>query len=71
MTPAEFNRKLVYDIISDYWREYYCDYHCTLCGNHGIVDTTGVTTPAGTAVGRRQYCFCPNGQLMRKNKVVL
>lgn len=41
--------------------------HCTLCGNTGWVDTTGVHTPAGVVVGKRQLCLCPNGQAMRRS----
>ena len=38
---------------------------CSLCGNSGIVDTTGVRSPRGHEVGRRNFCVCPNG---RKSK---
>lgn len=57
--------------VTDYWIEYYTgktlDEDCTLCGNHGIIDTTGVRTPNGNLVGRKNYCICPNGQAMRKS----
>lgn len=55
------------DPISDYWLKYYCTDHCTLCGNHGVVDTWGVLTPVGKAVGRVNWCICPNGQAMREH----
>ena len=53
-------------IVTEYWHEYYSNGHCTLCGNHGIIDTTGTKTPAGHVVGRVNYCICPNGQAYRK-----
>jgi len=40
--------------------------HCTLCGNCGVIDTRGVRTPAGLAVGRLNYCCCPNGLALRR-----
>ena len=53
--------------LSDYWLEHYCsDVACTLCGNSGVVDTTGVKTAAGFLVGRRNWCICPNGVLRRE-----
>lgn len=51
--------------ITDYWFAHYCSDHCTLCGNSGVIDTTGVRTPAGVLVGRRNWCICPNGQVGR------
>jgi hypothetical protein len=53
-------------IITNYWHDYYCTDHCTLCGNTGIIDTRGTKTNAGLLVGRVNYCICPNGQIMRK-----
>ena len=52
--------------LSDYWLEHYCSDACTLCGNSGVVDTTGVKTAAGFLVGRRNWCICPNGVLRRE-----
>ena len=57
-------------LVTNYWLDYYCDSHCTLCGNHGFIDTRGVRTPAGKVVGRINYCICPNGQIYRANGVV-
>jgi hypothetical protein len=54
--------------ITDYWMKYYTTAHCTLCGNHGIIDTTGVKTPNGKEVGRINFCICPNGQALRRVK---
>ncbi len=59
--------RAIHYLVTNYWLEYYVDEHCTLCGNHGVIDTTGVKTPAGLEVGRVNYCICPNGQYMRKN----
>jgi hypothetical protein len=65
------------DYIADYWAEHYLAYvkvpgwdkefpGCSLCGQSGVIDTTGIKTPAGYSVGRKNYCICPNGQVMRK-----
>lgn len=55
--------------VTGYWQEHYLTQdgsaHCTLCGNTGVIDTTGKTTPAGQPVGRKNWCVCPNGQLKR------
>jgi len=51
--------------VTKYWRHYYMEDHCTLCGNHGLIDTRGTKTMAGVAVGRVNYCICPNGQALR------
>lgn len=63
--------------ITDYWREYYAvPYgYCSLCGNSGVIDTTGMTAictlnkpevkNGRIEVGRKNYCICPNGQAMR------
>ena len=53
--------------LSDYWLKYYSNGHCSLCGNHGYIDSRGVKTPAGLEVGRINYCICPNGQQIRYN----
>lgn len=55
--------------ITNYWAAHYVrDGHCSLCGNHGIIDTTGTRTPAGLEVGAWHYCICPNGQVMREQR---
>ena len=57
------------DRLTDYWRRYYIDREhalCSLCGNHGTLDTTHVRSPAGVACGRINFCICPNGQALRK-----
>jgi len=57
-------------VVTDYWAEYYVEKNfCSLCGNSGIIDTTGLKMPyGGLVVGRKNYCICPNGQKMRKFK---
>lgn len=52
-------------MLTDYWYAHYAAGACTLCGNRGVIDTRGVATHAGMVVGRRNYCICPNGQMMR------
>jgi len=53
------------DYVTDYWEQFYATEHCTLCGNHGVIDTRGVKTPAGYEAGRLNWCICPNGQALR------
>lgn len=58
------------NFMDDYWMEFYINNgHCSLCGNHGIIDTTGVKTSAGWSVGRKNFCICPNGQSLRKQRI--
>ena len=56
------------DAVIEYWVKNYVSptSHCTLCGNWGTINTAGVRTPAGLLVGRKNFCICPNGQVMRK-----
>lgn len=58
--------RAVHYLVTKYWHEFYATDHCTLCGNHGVIDTRGVRTPAGLEVGRLNWCICPNGQLLRR-----
>lgn len=56
--------------VTDYWREFYTeDKVCSLCGNRGVVDTSGVMSPIGINVGRKNFCICPNGQDLRTKYV--
>jgi hypothetical protein len=57
-------------VVANYWLDFYCADHCTLCGNSGFIDTTGICTPAGLHVGRVNFCICPNGQLYRAGSAV-
>jgi hypothetical protein len=52
--------------IDDYFFKHYFVDHCTLCGNWGVIDTTGTKTPAGVPVGRLNFCICPNGRALRE-----
>jgi coenzyme F420-reducing hydrogenase beta subunit len=55
------------DKLVDYWIKHYVKKgHCTLCGNTGVIDTIGMTTRAGIAVGGKNCCICPNGLALRK-----
>lgn len=57
-------------VVSDYWLRYYAKGPsgcCTLCGNTGWVDTTGRAMDGSRDCGKRQPCFCPNGQEERKD----
>ena len=40
---------------------------CGLCAQSGVIDTTGIRTPAGYEVGGRFYCICPNGRTLKRN----
>jgi hypothetical protein len=53
-------------VVRAYWRRYYDDGRCTLCGNRGVLDSRAVCTPAGVPVGRLNWCVCPNGQGQRR-----
>lgn len=58
--------------ITDYWLEHYVNKQmCSLCAQSGVIDTTGAKTYAGLAVGRVNFCICPNGQSMRRHGYVL
>jgi hypothetical protein len=52
--------------LEQYWLDHYCTHACTLCGNGGVIDSRGVTTAAGVAVGRLNWCICPNGTTIRR-----
>jgi hypothetical protein len=53
-------------VVTDYWKEFYTeDKICSLCGNRGVIDTSGVMSPIGINVGRKNFCICPNGQDLR------
>lgn len=57
--------------VSQYWMQNYVSNDdgglCVLCGNSGIVDTTESAVSAqGRKVGGKHFCFCPNGQKLRK-----
>jgi hypothetical protein len=56
-------------VVTNYWLQYYANEHCTLCGNSGVIDTTGVTTGVGLLVGRKNFCICPNGQALRSVQI--
>lgn len=65
--------------ITDYWSKYYITTEndssigtyemCSLCANQGIIDTRlTAISPKGNYLGRINYCICPNGQAIRKQK---
>jgi hypothetical protein len=61
MNIEDMNRPVV-----EYWMKHYIvNGLCSLCGNSGIIHTEGIRTPAGTEVGRANFCICPNGQEQR------
>lgn len=46
------------EAVTDYWLEHYSKSGvCDLCGNHGVFDSA--------ITGRKNWCFCPNGQKLR------
>ena len=64
-SPLDGGGRPKHYVVTNYWLDFYCADHCTLCGNWGWIDTRGVRTPAGVPVGRVNYCICPNGQALR------
>jgi hypothetical protein len=68
---ADFKaRPIRSNFMDDYWLEFYENKgHCSLCGNTGIIDTSDATTPARFHVGRKNFCICPNGQSIRKQRI--
>lgn len=59
--------------LEEYWLKHYLSKEgmCSLCGQSGKIDSTGVETPAGIIVGRVNYCICPNGTKMRELKAAI
>jgi hypothetical protein len=66
MATWEIDEAAIEAIVAAYWHKYYAADCCTLCGNYGVIDTTGTLTPAGAAIGRKHYCICPAGQALRQ-----
>jgi len=65
-------------VIQDYFYQHYDNTDvtpyglCSLCGNMGVIDTRGrAISGAGIDAGRLNYCICPNGVEMRKQKAKL
>lgn len=54
-------------ILAKFWMDHYLNKGlCSLCGNNGIIDTTGrAKSPAGVEAGRVNWCICPNGIALR------
>jgi len=49
-----------------YWEKHYQDSgYCQVCGNWGKINTVGLKAPNGKECGKINYCFCPNGQMLR------
>ena len=58
------------EAVSKYWQEFYLVKDgCSLCGNCGTIDSSGVSTPNKQPVGRLNFCICPNGQALRKEAI--
>ncbi len=55
--------------VTAYWMEFYATDHCSVCGNCGVIFSEGIRSPAGANVGRKNYCFCPNGQALRSTGI--
>lgn len=56
-----------YKFLTDFWYEHYVseNHLCSLCAQSGVIDTTGIRSPAGVECGGKSWCICPNGQTMR------
>jgi hypothetical protein len=60
--------------VTKYWLSHYLTEKslCSLCGQSGVIDTRSTaTSPTDEAVGRLNYCICPNGQVMRAQEAPL
>jgi hypothetical protein len=57
----------IVEAVSQYWVRHFVHKGCgSLCGNSGIVDTTATAITSQKILnGRWQFCFCPNGQVLR------
>jgi putative intracellular protease/amidase len=54
--------------LTQMWLDEFVDHDtcvCSLCGNTGVLDTTGVESPREVPVGRKHYCICPNGRALK------
>lgn len=71
MTDIRTNQETEEAAVKEYWHKYFTkDGHCSVCGNLGVIDTrVTARTTAGYYCGAVQYCFCPNGQMLRNNMV--
>jgi len=50
-------------IVVRYWEDFYSfGGHCTLCEDTGIIDTSDKPH------GRKNFCVCPDGQKLRKDR---
>lgn len=46
--------------------------HCGLCGNCGVLRSSGIRTPGGEALEPiKTYCICPNGRAMKRGKAII
>lgn len=52
------------------WLEFTEGNLCGLCGNHGVIDTTGLRSPAGMECGIVRFCICPNGRVFKGTDAV-
>jgi hypothetical protein len=61
-------RKLSLRQLEEFWLEEFVGSHglCTLCGNHGRIDTRGTVSPAGRPAGRLNFCICPSGRALKQ-----
>lgn len=51
---------------SELWQEFITNGLCGLCGNSGVIVTTGLRSSAGYPCGTIKYCICPNGRKMKE-----
>jgi hypothetical protein len=62
------------DDIFQYWFDNFrTGQTCVLCGNSGIVDTrqTAKNVENNNPCGQKTYCFCANGQNLRKGRACI
>jgi hypothetical protein len=62
---------MIDDSVVRYWLAHYVDQQvqiCTLCGNHGWIDTRGRVFFLDKDIGVLAPCVCPNGQAIREGR---
>lgn len=54
--------------VRQFWFAHYVNHNmCSLCGNHGVIDSRGFKDRSGTEIGRLNWCICPNGMALRRS----
>jgi hypothetical protein len=67
ITRWQVEQHAIEGIVSAYWEQFYLssDCICMLCGGCGEVETIA-TNRDGLLMEYKNYCICPNGQVLRE-----